>query len=74
LPPGEFAVWFGGQVMLGSCVSLTVTVKLQVARLPDESVTLQVTVVVPLGKNEPEAGEQTGVPGVAQLSVTVGAA
>lgn len=46
-----------GQVIEGGCVSLTVTVKVQVAVLPDESDTVQVTVVVPFGKKEPEAGE-----------------
>jgi len=45
---------------------LTVTVKLQL----DPCVVLQVTVVVPTGKNEPEAGEQTTAP---QVPVAVGA-
>jgi hypothetical protein len=37
------------------------------------SLTLQVTVVVPTGKVDPEAGEQVGVPTPGQLSLTVGA-
>ena len=37
------------------------------------SATVQVTVVVPTGKNEPEAGVQTGAPTPGQLSETVGA-
>ena len=50
----------------------TVTVKLQVAVLPDVSVAVQVTVVVPTGKTEPLAGLHIEVtPG--QLSDTVGA-
>ena len=72
--------WFGsvacvmlaGQVIAGGCVSLTVTVKVQDDELPDKSLTMQVTVVVPVGKNEPEAGEQDGVPtSLGQLSVAV---
>ena len=62
----------GGQVIVGGCVSLTVTVKVQLAVLPDESATVQVTVVVPTGKNEPEAGEHVGAPTPGQLSETVG--
>ncbi|PZR73390.1 MAG: hypothetical protein DLM73_10770 [Chthoniobacterales bacterium] len=46
------------QVMLGGCVSLIVILKVQLG--PAGKV--QVTVVVPLGKNEPEAGEQVAVP------------
>jgi hypothetical protein len=60
-----------GQVITGFSVSLTVTVKVQVAVLPELSVAVQVTVVVPLGKVEPEGGLQTTVtPG--QLSAAVG--
>jgi hypothetical protein len=46
-----------GHVIVGGCVSLTVMVNVQVAVLPTISATVQVTVVVPLGKNDPEAGE-----------------
>jgi hypothetical protein len=67
------AVTFEGQVIEGGCVSLTVTVNVQLAVLADESDTLQVTVVVPFGKNDPEAGEHTGAPTPGQLSETVGA-
>jgi hypothetical protein len=42
--------------------------------LPAASLTVQVTVVVPTGNDEPEGGVQTGVPTPAQLSETVGAA
>jgi hypothetical protein len=52
-------------------VSLTVTVKLQEPVLFELSVAVQVTVVVPLGKVEPERGLQTGVPTPGQLSVAV---
>ena len=44
--------------MLGACVSLTVTVNEQLG----PAVVVQVTVVVPFWKNEPEAGEQVTVP------------
>src|SRR5687767_531656 len=64
-------VIFIGQVIVGAWVSLTVTEKLQVAWLPPTSVAVQVTWVVPTGKNEPEDGEQVAVaPGV--LSLTCG--
>ena len=49
----------------------TVTVKLHVAMLPDASVALQVTVVVPTGKQDPDGGMHDVVtPG--QLSLAVG--
>ena len=57
--------------MVGACVSLTVTVKEQLAELLDASLTVQLTVVVPLLKVEPDAGVQTGVPTPGQLSVAV---
>ena len=59
--------------LLSSCkqTSNTVVVKLQVAVLPDASVAVQVTVVVPVGKHEPDGGLHTTVtPG--QLSEAVG--
>ena len=50
--------------------SKTVTVKPQVAVLPEASVAVHVTAVVPIGKHDPDAGLQTKVtPG--QLSLTV---
>jgi hypothetical protein len=57
---------FAGHVITGGCVSLTVTVKVQLG----PELVVQVTVVVPFGKNEPEAGEQVTVP---QVPVVVGA-
>jgi len=53
-------------------VSFTVTVKVQLAMLFEASATVQVTVVVPLGKNEPDAGEQEA-PDPGQLSLNMGA-
>jgi len=64
-------VIFAGQVIVGACVSLTVTVKVHELLLPLASATVQVTVVVPFGKLEPDAGTQTGVPAPEQLSVAV---
>jgi hypothetical protein len=56
--------------MVGACVSFTVTVKVQVAVLPEASVAVEVTVVVPVGNRLPEAGTLvTTTPG--QLSVAV---
>src|SRR5438132_14277186 len=49
-----------GQVIVGASLSLTVTVKEQVAVLPLVSVAVQVTVVVPWAKVEPLAGLQVG--------------
>ena len=46
---------FAGQVIVGACVSFTVTVKAQVALLFAASVTLNVLVVVPTGNEVPEA-------------------
>jgi len=48
----------------------TVTLKLQDAVLPEGSVAVQVTVVVPTGKGEPDGGLQTTV--AEQLSEAVG--
>ena len=55
---------FAGHVIAGACVSCTVTVNEQLGiGLPSGSWRMMssshVTVVVPTGKNEPEAGEHT---------------
>jgi hypothetical protein len=60
-----------GQVIDGFCVSLTVTVKVQEPVLPEVSVAVQVTVVLPLLKVEPEGGLHVTVP-PGQLSFAVG--
>jgi hypothetical protein len=66
-----FVTIFAGQVTTGDSLSLTVTLKLQLAVLPLASVAVQVTVVGPLAKAEPLAGEHRKVvPG--QLSLTTG--
>ena len=52
---------------------MTVTVKLQLAELPDPSVTPQVTVVVPFANVDPDAGAHADVPTPGQLSLTAGA-
>ena len=52
-------------------ISNVVTVKVQDAALPDVSVAVQVTAVVPNGKHDPDGGLHEDVtPG--QLSLTVG--
>ena len=61
-----------GQLILGFSVSFTVTEKVQVEVLPDASVAVEVTVVVPFGKVEPEGGSLTTVtPGLLSVAVTV---
>jgi hypothetical protein len=74
--PGElsFTVILAGHgVSTGGSTSATVTVKEQLAELPIASVTVQVTVVVPLGNVEPVAGLHIGEPRPGQLSLTAGA-
>ena len=65
-------VMSGGQAIVGFSVSLTVTVKEQLAVLPEASVAVQVTAVVPFGNVEPDGGEQLVVtPGQLSLAVVV---
>ena len=66
-------VTLAGQVIPGASVSSTVTVNEHESMLPDASATVQVTVVVPAGKKDPDAGVQTGVPTSEQSSEAVGA-
>src|SRR5438046_2016776 len=56
MPGPALTVRFAGHVSCGGCVSLTVTVKVQVLLLPLLSRTVLVTVVVPRGKAKPLAG------------------
>jgi hypothetical protein len=60
-----------GQVTVGGCVSLIVTVNEQFDELLLASLTEHVTVVTPFTKVVPDAGEQTGVPTPGQLSIAV---
>jgi hypothetical protein len=70
-PASLLCVTFAGQV-IAQDAGCTITVKLQLAILPEASVAVQVTVVVPTAKLEPVGGLQLAVaPG--QLSVGVGA-
>ena len=63
---------FAGQVIVGACVSLTVTVKEQVAELLAASVARKVTDVLPKAKNEPEAAPRFSIVSeVLQSSVAV---
>ena len=64
-PDGAATVWFAGQVIVGDGESITVTAKEHVPP-PTEDDT--VTVVLPTGKKEPEAGFAVTVP---QLPVAV---
>src|SRR5258706_47828 len=63
----------GQPLMSGASSSLTATVKILVAVLPEESVAVAVTVVVPLLKTLPLAGTVVTVTLASQLSVAVGA-
>src|SRR5262249_14574480 len=54
---------FAGQVIVGGCVSTTVTVNEQLAWAPDGAVAEQVTVVTPFENGDPDSGEhETVVP------------
>ena len=71
--PGSFPLMMlAGQLTVGFSVSLTVTVNEQLPVLFEASVAVQVTVVVPFGNAEPDAGEQLTAPTPGQLSVAVG--
>ena len=59
-------------VKTGGCVSLTFTTKLQLAFGDTPLLAVHITVVVPTGKLDPDAGEQM-VLATAQLSLVVGA-
>ena len=61
-----------GQLGVAGAVAVTITLNEQLAVLPDASVAVQVTVVVPCAKAEPLAGVQLEVT-PEQLSLTVGA-
>ena len=63
---------FAGQAIVGACVSVTVTEKVQELLLPLGSVAVQVTLVVPFAKVEPLAGEQVTVAVPGQLSFADG--
>jgi hypothetical protein len=64
-----FAVMLEGQVITGASLSTTVTVNEHEVELPAASVAVEVTVVVPRLKVEPEAGTEVTV--AEQLSVAV---
>jgi hypothetical protein len=68
-----FVIPAGHPTNTGGCVSFTVTVKLHIFILFDESFTVQVTVVTPFWNVDPEAGTHVGAPTPGQLSLTVGA-
>jgi hypothetical protein len=57
--------------IVGAVVSTTVTVKEPLTVNPPESVTEQLTVVVPKGKVLPEEGLQAGVRGLPRASLAV---
>lgn len=74
LSPGPAQANGSNKLAVGTGVNVvTVTVKVQVEVNGTASLTVQVTVVTPIGKEEPEAGTQVGEPTPGQLSLTVGA-
>jgi hypothetical protein len=68
-PAPALTVTGGGQVITGGTLSTTVTVCVQVAKLPLLSVTVQVTLVVPMGKL---AGASFVMLAIPQLSNIIG--
>src|SRR3989442_15658203 len=62
-----------GATIEGEVVSRTVTVKLAEFEFPEESVAVHMTVVVPRGNVEPDAGPHVGVGVASTASVAVGA-
>ena len=61
---------FAGQAIDGTSVSWILTVNVQALVLPEASVAVQVTIVVPFPNVDPDAGAQaTATPG--QLSAAV---
>ena len=74
LPAAAVTLMFAGQDMEGGILSITVTVKEQVAVLPAASVAVYVTVFNPTGKVEPLARPAVrAVVTPEQLSVPTGA-
>src|SRR5206468_7029478 len=69
-PGAAFTVRLAGQVICGGCVSITVTVKVQVELLPLLSRAVLVTTVMPMGKVKPLGGLLVRLVS-AQLSVAV---
>ena len=69
----DCTVMFAGTVTVGAVVSCTVTVKEALALFPATSFAVQLTVVAPNPKVEPDAGVQTSVttPGRSSVAVTV---
>src|SRR5437870_2120633 len=67
-PGAALTVMLPGQLGTGRSVSLTVTEKLQLELLPDASVAVHTTLVVPFGKLNPDTGTHTIEPPT-QLSV-----
>ena len=71
VPAAALTVTFAGQVITGSCVSRTVTVKVHWLLLPALSKVLLVTGVVPTANAEPLAGTLTILVTLPQRSVAV---
>ena len=70
VPASAVRLMVGGQVIDGGCASTTVTSNMHIAVLPAASVAVDVTLVVPTGKVDPDGGTDTTVT-VTQVSVAV---
>jgi hypothetical protein len=71
-PIVTLVVTLAGQAMVGACTSETVTVNVHALVVPTASVAVHVTVVTPLGKDDPLAGTQALVtPGQLSEGVAV---
>jgi hypothetical protein len=68
-PNGADTTVLAGQVIVGRSVSLIVTVNVQLLLLPLASRAVEVTVVMPFGKVEPEGGSNVTATLVEQASV-----
>jgi hypothetical protein len=64
----------GQALIVGACVSLTVTVNEHVPVLFAASLAVHLTVVTPLANDAPDAGVQVTAPTPEQLSLAVGVA
>jgi hypothetical protein len=72
LRPVASAVIFAGTVISGGVLSVTTTLNVLVASCPDRSLALQVTSVVPIGNDDPDAGEHVTGRSPSTASVAIG--
>ena len=71
LPAIAGTIIFDGSWINGNSLSITVTSNEQVEIFPDKSVAVVMTLVVPIGKNEPEACELRIIAELLSVAVTL---